>query len=327
MRRRAFIAALGCAAAWPLAASAQQAGPTKRVSALMGVPETNSEFRGFLAAVSDELTNLAAAERLALQIDEPRWSNADPARARTLAAETVATKPDVIFASTTPVVRALHEQRAAIPIVFTVVSDPIGARFVDSLNRPGGNTTGFVHTDAKLGGKWLALLKEAAPALERVAIMFNPDTAPGRGAFFLGSFEAAAKSLGVEPLPTPVHTIKDIEAAVAALGAGRCGLVLMDDSFMGANDRSVMVAAAHEHVPTISPVGENAADGGLMSYRADIGEQFCQAAGYVDRILRGEKPADLPVQTPTNYRFAINRKTANALGLDIPPSLPPPPTR
>ena len=181
MRRRTFIAALGSAAAWPLAASAAQAGQTQRVGVLMGLAETNPELRGFLAAFSEELTRLAAADHVDLQI-EARWTNADAKLAQTFAREMVAAKPDVIFASTTPAVAALRAQTASIPIVFAIVSDPVGANFVESLSHPGGNITGFVHTEAKLGGKWLALLKEAGPQAGRLDVQSRDRSWP-RGVF------------------------------------------------------------------------------------------------------------------------------------------------
>ena len=320
MRRRDFLLTASAAAAWPLSVRGQQAGLTQRVAAVMGWSDDNAVQRGWFETFSGELTKLAAADHRALQI-ERRWTNGDVKMAQNFARETVATKPDVIFATTTPVVAALHAQTKSIPIVFAVVADPVGAKFVESFSRPGGNITGFVHSESRLGGKWLALLKEAAPALTRIALMFNPDTAPGGGGFFMGAFEAAAKLLGVEPLSAPVRNADDIKAAVAALGARRSGLVLMDDAYMAVNYRTVIAAAAQANVPSIFVTASYAADGGLMGYSGVSPDLFVQSARYVDRILRGEKPADLPVQTPIHYQLTLNLKTANALGLEIPTSL------
>jgi putative ABC transport system substrate-binding protein len=219
------------------------------------------------------------------------------------------------------VTAALHQETSTVPVVFTTVSDPVGAGFVAGLPHPGGNMTGFIHTDAALGGKWVSLLKEIAPAIERAAIMFNPDTAPGRGSLFLGSFEAGARSLAVKAVTLPVHSDAEIEAAITALGRDRTGVVLMDDSFMAVHYPAVIAAAARNGVPAISVVAQFVRDGGLISYDTNVTDQFRGAAGYVDRILRGAKPADLPVQTPTKFTISINLKTAKALGLTVPPEL------
>jgi putative tryptophan/tyrosine transport system substrate-binding protein len=205
--------------------------------------------------------------------------------------------------------------------VFTIVSDPVGAGFVANLRRPGGNMTGFTQTDAALGGKWLSLLKEAVPGLKRAALMFNPETAPGQGKFFMTSIEAAANSLAVEPVILPVHSDAEIEAGIAALGGEGGGLVMTDDSFMAVHYRTAIFAAARHNVPAISFTAQFAKDGGLMSYATSITDQFRGAAGYVDRILKGEKPNELPVQAPVKFELVINLKTAKALGLDVPPSL------
>jgi len=216
---------------------------------------------------------------------------------------------------------ASHRETSTIPIVFTIVSDPVGAGFVASLRRPGGNMTGFSQTDAALGGKWLSLLKEAVPGLKRAGLMFNPETAPGQGKFFMTSVEAAANSLAVEPIVLPVHSDTEIEAGIAVLGREGGGLVMTDDSFMAVHYRAAIFAAARHSVPAISFTAQFAKDGGLMSYAASITDQFRGAARYVDRILHGEKPKDLPVQTPSKFATIINLKTANALGLTIPHNL------
>jgi putative tryptophan/tyrosine transport system substrate-binding protein len=197
----------------------------------------------------------------------------------------------------------------------------VGAGFVAGLPRPGGNITGFTQTDPALGGKWLGLLKEIAPSIKRAGIMFNPDTAPGGGNLFLAWFEAAARSMGVEPVPMRVRSDAEIEAAIAALGHHQASLAAMDDSFMAVHYRTIISSAASNNVPAIFVGQPFVREGGLISYGADYSDLFRRAAGYVDRILRGEKTVDLPVQTPTKYLMAINLKTAKVLGLTVPPEL------
>jgi putative ABC transport system substrate-binding protein len=282
MRRREFIAALaGAVAATPAlgrrVASAQQTEKVRRIGVLMGLSESNPVLRGFLSAFEEELARLGWVDGRNATI-ERRWTNADVTRAGAFAKELIALQPDVILASTTPVTAALHRETTTIPIVFAITSDPVGAEFVAGLSHPGGNITGFAHTDAALGGKWLGLLKEIAPGIKRAAIMFNPDTAPGRGSFFLGSFEAAAPSVAVEPVTLPVHTEAEIETAITAVGRTRCGLVVMDDSFMAVHYRAVVAATARNNVPTIS-AAYSAEDGALISYLASIPDLFRGAAG------------------------------------------------
>jgi putative ABC transport system substrate-binding protein len=292
----------------------------RRVGVLLGFSESNLEHRAFINAFAEEMARLGWVEGRNVRVEQ-RWTNADKNRAQPFAAELVASQPDVILCSTTPVTAALHQATSTVPVVFTTVSDPVGAGFVAGLSHPGGNMTGFIHTDAALGEKWVSLLKEIAPAIKRVAIMFNRDTAPGRGSLFLGSFEAGARSLAVEAATLPVRSDAEIETAISALGRDRTGVVLMDDSFMAVHYPAVITAAARNSVPAISVVAQFVRDGGLISYDTNVTDQFRGAAGYVDRILRGAKPADLPVQTPTKFIVSINLKTAKALGLTIPPEL------
>jgi len=226
----------------------------------------------------------------------------------------------VILASTTPATAALHRGTSTIPIVFAIVADPVSAGFVAGLPHPGGNITGFMHSDARLGGKWVGLLKEVASGIKRVGIMFNPDTAPGGGSLYLGSFVAAARSLGVEPVAMRVRSDTEIETAITALGREQAGLVAMDDSFVVVHHGTIISSAARNNVPAIYADGF-VRDGGLISYTPSFADLFVGAAGYVDRILRGEKPTDLPVQTPTKFETAINLKTAKALGLNVPVNL------
>ena len=238
-----------------------------------------------------------------------------------MAKELVALGPDVILAATTPVTAALQRETRTIPIVFVVVSDPVGAGFVAGLPRPRGNITGFINTEAAMGGKWLELLKEIAPRLVRVALMFNPDTAPGGGSYFLAPFEAAARSLAVETILARVRSDAEIEAAITLLGSEQGGLVVMTDSFMAVRHRMLISAAIRNNVPAIFELPLFTRQGGLISYGPNFQDMFPHAAGYVDRILKGEKPADLPVQVPTKYDLVINLKTAKALGLDVPATL------
>ena len=238
-----------------------------------------------------------------------------------LAKELVEPQPDVLLASSTPVVAALARETGTIPIVFVVVSDPIGSGFIESLARPGGNMTGFINIESSLGGKWLELLKELAPSISRVAVMFNPDTAP-HAEYYVRPFEVAAASLAVKPSTAPVRSATDIEQAIFDLGrATASGLIVLPDTFTTVHRGAIISAAASSNVPAIYPFRYMAGDGGLISYGVDLIDLYRRAAPYVDRILKGGKPADLPVQQPTKFEFAINLKTAKSLGLDVPPSL------
>jgi putative ABC transport system substrate-binding protein len=267
------------------------------------------------------LAQLGWANARNVQIDV-RWTGGDIGRMRTFAKELVELQPDVIFAGTTPVTAALQRETRTIPIVFVIVSDPIGSGFVRSLPRPGGNITGFINVEAAMAGKWLEMLKEIAPHIRRAAIMFNPDTAPGGGAYFLGPFEAAAQSLAVEPITARVSSDAEIEAEMASLGREQGGLVIMTDSFMDVHQRTLISLAARNSVPAIgADLPRFAKEGGLLSYGANFPDIFRRASPYVDRILRGANPDDLPVQAPTKYELIINLKTAKALGLDVPPIL------
>jgi putative ABC transport system substrate-binding protein len=251
-----------------------------------------------------------------------RWAAGSVDRMRTFAKELVQLQPDVIVAGATPATAALQRETRAIPIVFVVVSDPVGAGFVTGLPRPGGNITGFTNVEVTMGGKWLAMLKEIAPRVRRVAIMFNPDTAPGGGAFFLGPFEAAARSLAVDPIMARVRSDVEIEAVIASLGSEQAGLVIMPDSFMQVHQATVISLTARNNVPAIgADLPSFAKEGGLLSYGASFPDIFRRAAPYVDRILRGASPGDLPVQAPTKYELVINVKTAKVLGLTIPQTL------
>ena len=321
MNRRDLITLVGgAAAAWPLVARAQQNG-VRRIGVLMGWAESDPDAKADLAAFVQGLAQLGWAEGRNVQIDY-RWANGDVERMRTFAKELVGLRPNVILANTTPVTAALQRETRAIPIVFVIVSDPVGAGLVASLARPGGNLTGFINVEASLGGKWLELLKEFAPRVRRSAIMFNPDTAPGGGSYFLGSFEAAAQSLAVEPMTTPIRSDAEIERTIVSLGREPDGgLVVMTDGFMQVHRVAVISAAARNNVPAVYADSILVKDGGLLSYGANSLDIFRRAVSYVDRILRGTMPGDLPVQVPSLFELVINLKTAKALGLTVPPSL------
>ena len=252
-----------------------------------------------------------------------RFAAADVDRMQTFAKELVGLQPDLIVGQTTPVVAALQRETKTIPIVFVIVSDPVGSGFVASLPRPGGNITGFINIEASLSGKWIEMLKEIVPRVTRAALMFNPETAP-YFAYYLQPFEAAARSQAIEPMAAPVRTAADIEHVVASLGdRPDAGLVVMPDTFTATRrnlDLIVSLAARHR-VPTIYPYRYMVAAGGLISYGIDTTDLYRRAPTYVDRILKGAKPADLPVQLPTKFELAVNLKTAKALGIDIPATL------
>jgi putative tryptophan/tyrosine transport system substrate-binding protein len=318
MNRRAFITLLGgTTVACPIAAFAQQR--PRRIAVLMGVAESDPQGQARTAAFRQALQELKWIDGRSVHIDY-RWAAADAARAQAYAAELVGLAPDVILGTNTPTVRALHQATKTIPIVFAGLSDPVGDGFVASLAKPGGNITGFSSLDAAIIGKWLQLLKEVAPATERVAVMFNPATATQ--SIYLPVLEAAAPSFKVTIVTATVGDVGAIETAIAALGREPgVGLVLIPDVFTSLHRRLIYPLVAQRRIPTVYPFRFHPADGGLMSYGSDITDQFRQAASYVDRVLHGAKPADLPVQAPTKFELAINLKTAKALGLDVPQTL------
>ena len=322
VNRRDFITLLGgAAAAWPLAARAQQAQQVRRIGVLMGWDESDREAQSNLAAFVQELQQLGWTDGRNMRIDY-RWANGDVNRMRIFAKELADLAPDAILAHTTPVTAALQRETRTIPIIFVIVSDPVGEGFVAGLPRPGGNITGFIHSEGEIAGKLLELLTEIAPSVKRVAIMFNPDTAPGRGSYYLPSFEAAARSFRLEPIAAPVRNDAEIEATVAALGReDGGGLVAMPDGFTLVHRPPIILQAARNKVPAVYWNSIIARDGGLLSYGPDTGDIFRRAATYFDRILRGAKPVELSVQLPTKFELVINLKTAKAIGLTIPEAL------
>jgi putative tryptophan/tyrosine transport system substrate-binding protein len=320
--RRKFITLLGGAAAWPLAARAQQPDQMRRIGVLMAYAESDSTAQSWLAAFRAALAKLGWTEGSNLRI-ELRWSAADADRMRTLAKELVDLRPNAIFGVTTPAIGALARETRTIPIVFAGVSDPIGAGYVDNLARPGGNITGFMsgNGDPALGGKWVELLKQIAPRTVRVALLFNPATAVPLQSF-MPSIQAAASSFAVQVSAAPVHGKDEIEGVIAAQARDPGGgFVVMPDVFNDVNRDLIIVLAARYGVPTIYFNRFFSEPGGLISYGDVRSEQFRLAAGYIDRVLKGEKPADLPVQVPTKFELIINLKTAKALGLTIPDKL------
>jgi putative ABC transport system substrate-binding protein len=319
MKRREFIALLGGAAAWPMAARAQQDGRVRRIGVLMGRDENDPEGKTYISAFTQALAGLGWTDGRNLRMDL-RWGGDDTNRIRALAQELVGLQPDIILAHSGPATAALRRETRTIPIVFAGVNDPVASGIVARLDRPSGNVTGFASAEATLGGKWIELLPEIAPGLKRAAIMFNPDTAPV--STFMPSFEAAARSLKVVPITAPVHSETEIETAIIALGRELGGgLVVMPDIFMFAHRALVISAAARNNIPAVYSRSVFARDGGLLSYGVDVVDLFRRAATYVDRILRGEKPGDLPVQFPTKYEMVVNLKTAKALGLAVPASI------
>jgi putative ABC transport system substrate-binding protein len=319
MRRREFITLLGGAAAWPIAAHAQQGDRVRHIGVLMPGDETDPVRKAYVSAFKQALADLGWTDRRNVRMDL-RWAGDDTTRIRALAQELVGLQPDIIATSATPVTAAVQRVTRAIPIVFAGVGDPVASGIVPRLDRPGGNVTGFGILEASLGGKWLELLSEIVPGLKRAAIMFNPDTTPA--STFLPSFETAAAALKVVPSTAPVHSDVEIETAIIALRREPGGgLVVMPDFFMVAHRASIISAAARNNLPVVYTFSVFARDGGLLSYGVDQVDSFRRAATYVDRILRGEKPGDLPVQFPTKFEMVVNRKTAKALGLAIPPSI------
>jgi putative ABC transport system substrate-binding protein len=323
MGRREFITLLGAVAAgWPLAAHAQQNGPVRRIGFLLGGAEGDPQIVEGLAAFKAALGELGWIEGRNIQIDI-RYAAADVDRMRDFAKELVALQPDVLVGHTTAVIAALKREAKTIPIVFLIVSDPVGSGFVESLPRPGGNITGFINIEASLSGKWIEILKEIVPRITRAALMFNPATA-SYIAFYQQPFEAAARASGIEPIAAPVHTAEDIERVFDSLGnRPDTGLVLPPDVFTTtkANLDLIVSFAARSHLPTIYPYRYMVTAGGLISYGIDATDLYRRVPAYVDRILKGAKPADLPVQLPTKFEMAVNLKNAKALGIEIPATM------
>jgi putative ABC transport system substrate-binding protein len=318
--RRKFLATLGgAAAAWPLVARAQQAERMRRIGLLMGVAD-DREGQARVTALKQGLQELGWTDGRNIQI-ETRFGGADAARIRAYAAELVALGPDVIVGSTTPVIRAARQATSSIPIVVAGVNDPVEQGFVSSLAHPGGNITGFSFVDFQMVGKWLEMLKEAAPGVSRAVFMFNPDMSP-QYYLYLRSFEAVPRSIAVEVTAAPVRDTAEVEKTIAKLGREPGGgLIVAPDAFTIVHYQLFIRLAQQHRLPAVYLYRTYVGQGALMSYGPDPYDVFRRSASYVDRILKGAKPADLPVQQPTKFELAINLKTAKALGLEIPAAL------
>jgi len=325
VRRRDFMAVLGGAAVpsilWRSAACAQDGGEPRRVGVLSSLGESDPEARSMAASFHRALQEAGWIDGRNVRI-EYRWAAGSVERLEAFAKELVGWRANVIVAHTTPSVIALRKETATIPIVFAQISDPIGAGFIANVARPGGNITGFSNFEASIGSKWIELLKETAPGVMRGAILFNPETAPYVGRYYQGPFEAAARSFGVQPSASPVRSGAEIASALAALqGEPPGGLIVMPDTFNIVHRQQIIELAARHRVPAIYPYGFAVREGGLISYGVDPVDLFRRAAGYVDRVLKGAKAAELPMQAPVKFELLINLKTANALALKIPQTL------
>jgi len=320
MRRREFITLVGGAAAtWAFAAGAQQAQPMRRIGVLMTLNEDDPEMRERMAAFLQSLQQLGWSDGRNVKIDY-RWGANDADRIRRYAAELVALAPDVILTGGTQSVAALQQATRTVPIVFGSVIDPVGAGFVETMARPGGNMTGFTVFEYGISPKWLELLKQIAPRVTRAAVLRDPTVASGAGQ--LGAIQGAAPSFGVELRPIDVRDAGDIERSVAAFARTSNGGLIITASAVATSHRDLIIKLAARHrLPAVYPAHFFVSSGGLISYGPGRIDQYHLAASYVDRILKGEKPADLPVQAPTKYELVINLKTAKALGLIVPPTL------
>jgi putative ABC transport system substrate-binding protein len=320
MQRREFIALLSGAAAaglWPLAGRAQQPERIRRIGVLVAYAESDREGRGFVATFREELQKLGWTEGRNIQIDT-RWAADDAKSMQRFAKELVALQPDLILSHNTPTTAAMLQQTQSIPIIFANVSDPVGSGFIASFPRPGGNVTGFIVMEPTIAGKWLELLKAIAPHITRVAFLFNPATAPF-AEYYLKPFKAAASSVAVEAIAAPVHNTSELESVIAAQAREPSGsLIVMPEAFLNVHRAEVTSLSARYRLPAVYPYRFFTELGGLLSYGNDQFDNFRRAASYVDRILKGEKPADLPVQAPTKFELVINLKTAKALGLEVP---------
>jgi ABC-type uncharacterized transport system substrate-binding protein len=319
--RRHFITLLGSTAtAWPLGARAQQREQIRRIGVLNLLAETDLEAQTWDAAFRKRLDELGWVDGRNIRLDY-RWAAGNVERLQFFAKELVALNPDLLVAITTPATAALQRDTKAIPIVFTVVSDPVGSGFVASLPNPGGNITGFINIEASLSGKWLDLMHQVAPRVSHIGVMFNPSTAP-YARYYVDTFRSAASALSVEPIEAAVHSTTEVEAVMTKLGSvPDNGLVVIPDTSMLIYRETIISLAERYHLPTIYPFRLFVAGGGLISYGIDIPDLLRGAATYVDRILRGAKPNELPVQLPTKFELIVNLKTAKTLGLTIPSGL------
>jgi putative tryptophan/tyrosine transport system substrate-binding protein len=317
LRRREFITLLSGAAAWPLAARAQQPERMRRIGALSGLPE-NDEVRARFAALREGLQKFGWSEGRTIHIDY-RWAS-DASKILPYAAELVALNPEIIFAAPSAAVAAVQRATRSVPVVFAQVSDPVGAGFAASLARPGGNITGFAQFEFGLGAKWMELLKQIAPSVERVAVIYDPANSASTG--YLPMIDAGARSYGAQVIPTTVHDATEIERAIVAVAREpNGGLIPLPTPLIFAQREQIISLATRHRLPNVYAFRHYPANGGLASYGVDTIELYRSAASYIDRILKGEKPADLPIQLATKFELVINLTTAKALGLEVPPTL------
>jgi putative ABC transport system substrate-binding protein len=319
MRRREFLGVLGSAAAtWPLAARAQQPERVRRIGSLTGIAD-GSMTQARLATFLETLQQLGWTEGQNVQVDR-RWGGGDADRIRKYAAELATLNPDVILATGAPATQQLLRATRTVPIVFVIVPDPVGSGFVESLSRPGGNATGFMQFEYGLSGKWLELLKEIAPGVTRAAVLRDPALPAGIGSFAI--IQSVAQSVGVDVSPISVRDAAEIERAISAFArSSNGGLIVTASALARVHINLIITLAARHKLPAVYWDRPSVASGGLISYGSNDIDQYRRAAGYVDRILKGEKPADLPVQAPTKYELVVNLKTAKALGIEMPPTL------
>jgi putative ABC transport system substrate-binding protein len=319
MKRRELITLLAGATAWPLTASAQQGERVRRIALLLGFPQGDVEGEASVAAFQEGLHELGWTKGRNISIDI-RWTGGVPDKARTLAKELVNASPELIVPTSNLVTAILQKETSTIPILFVLVGDPVGSGFVASLARPGGNITGFAIFEAEIGGKWLEILKEIAPPISRVGFILHPETPAHVG--FLSAAQAAAPSLGIEVTALGVHTSSEIERAIAEFAAGGNGGLIVGPHAITLNNRDLIIRlASHYRLPAVFGLRYDTTSGGLLAYGANPIRLFQQAPSYVDRILKGTKPSELPVQFPTKYELVINLKTARSIGLEVPPTL------
>jgi putative ABC transport system substrate-binding protein len=321
MKRRKFITLIGGAAAvWPFVALAQQRDRMLRIGVLMGYAENDAEAKSWVTGLVEALKKLGWIEGSNVQIDY-RWASGNVERLRSYAGELLGLKPDLILAGSTPALAAISQQTRAIPIVFANVADPIGQGFVSSLAHPEGNVTGFTSLEFSIAAKWIEILKEFSPSLTKVALMFNPETAPYFPSF-LGPIETAASSFAVKTIITPVHDAADVEHTISAFGHElNGGIVVVPSAFVTIHRQLIFEQVARNRLPAVYGFSYYAYSGGLISYGINVRDMYIRAASYIDRILKGEKPAELPIQAPTKFELVINLKTAKTLGLTVPQSL------
>jgi len=319
MRRREFLGALGAAAVWPLATRAQEGERVRRIGIFLSAAADDPRFQTWVEAFLQALALLGWTIGRNVRIDA-RWAGTNAAEVRRHAAELAALAPDVILAHGSSTVGPLLQATRTVPIVFPIIADPVGAGFVDSLARPGGNATGFMEFEYSMGGKWLELLKQIAPSVTRAAVLRDPSQGSGTNQF--AAIQAVAPSLRVEVTPVGLHNADEIERAVSAFARSpNGGLIVTAGAATVLHSNLIVTLAARHKLPSVYNERSFAAAGGLASYGPDFFDQYRRAAGYVDRILKGEKPADMPVQAPTKYQLVVNLKTARALGLEVPPTL------